>query len=181
MIFKKTKLRGAFIIEIKPINDERGFFARSWCQKEFEEYGLESAMVQANMSYSKVRGTLRGLHYQVSPHEEAKLIRCTHGAIYDVIIDLRADSPTYKESIGVELSAKNHKMLYVPEGFAHGYLTLEDDVEASYQVSQFYTPGAEKGIRWDDPEFGIQWPIPIKAISEKDKQHRNFSEQQLAL
>ena len=169
MIFKETKLKGAYILEIEPIKDERGFFARSWCKREFEEKGLKAEIAQINVSHNPKKGTLRGLHYQVSPHEETKLIRCTKGALYDVIVDMRPESPTFKQWFGVELTAENHKMLYVPEGFAHGYLTLTDDVEASYQVSEFYTPGAEKGIRWDDPEFNIEWPVPIAVISEKDK------------
>lgn len=174
MLFTETKLKGAFILEIKKIEDERGFFGRTWCQKEMEEHGLNPRVVQANMSYNKRKGTLRGMHFQVSPYEETKLIRCTKGAIYDVIIDLRPDSPTYKQWIGVELTEQNYKMLYVPERFAHGFLTLEDHTEVSYQVTQFYTPGSESGIRWNDPAFGIEWPVPVKLVSGKDSVHPDY-------
>jgi len=170
MIFKEIKLPGAFIIDIEKYEDDRGFFARAWCQNEFEAQGLNTHWVQANLGFSKKRGTIRGLHYQVAPHAEIKLIRCIRGAVYDVIVDLRPDSPTYKQWLGVELSADNHKMLYIPAGFAHGYQALEDESETFYQVSQFYAPGAEKGLRWNDPTFNIEWPITKNLIlSEKDK------------
>ena len=169
MIFKETHLQGAFVIEIEQIKDNRGFFARAWCQKEFEEHGLTSRVVQANVSSNKKKGTLRGMHYQISPYEETKVVRCTRGAICDVIIDLRQDSPTFKQWIGVELREDNYKMLYVPENFAHGFQTLKDDTEVTYQVSQFYAPGSESGIRWDDPVFGIEWPLEVQVISDKDK------------
>jgi dTDP-4-dehydrorhamnose 3,5-epimerase len=174
MIFQETMLKGAFIIELEKREDDRGFFARTYCRKEFETHGLNPNFVQANMSYNKSKGTLRGMHYQESPHEEAKLIRCTRGAIYDVIIDLRDDSPTYKKWIGVELTSENYKMLYVPEKFAHGFVTLEDNVEVAYQVSQFYAPGSENGIRYDDPSIGIIWPIEIRVISDKDNSWPDF-------
>lgn len=174
MIFTKTKLKGAYVLEPKKIEDERGFFARSWCQHEMEEHGLTAKVAQTNVSFNPKKGTLRGMHYQVKPHEESKLVRCTRGAIFDVIIDLRPDSETYKQWLGVELSADNYKMLFVPEGFAHGYMTLEDKTEVTYQVSEFYTPGAEKGIRWNDPAFNIQWPLEPVVISEKDKAHPDF-------
>jgi dTDP-4-dehydrorhamnose 3,5-epimerase len=169
MIFKETKLKDAFVIEIRELADERGFFARSWCQKEFEQHGLVPRVVQANISFNRKKGTVRGLHYQVAPHEETKLVRCTRGAIYDVIVDLRPESPTYREWIGAELTSDNRRMLFVPEGFAHGFQTLVDGTEVSYQVSQFYTPGAERGARYDDPAFRIEWPLPVGAISEKDR------------
>ncbi|HXV42374.1 MAG TPA: dTDP-4-dehydrorhamnose 3,5-epimerase [Anaerolineae bacterium] len=169
MIFHETKLKDAYIIEIEKREDERGFFARGWCQHEFEAHGLVPRIVQANISYNKKRGTLRGMHYQIAPYAETKLVRCTRGALYDVIIDLRPASPTYKQWLGVELTAENYKMLYVPEGFAHGFITLEDITEATYQVSQFYTPGAEGGIRYDDPAFGIKWPVEVQVISAKDQ------------
>jgi dTDP-4-dehydrorhamnose 3,5-epimerase len=169
VIFVATRLQDAHIIEIEKLADKRGFFARSWCQKEFERHGLVSIMVQANLSHNKKKGTLRGMHYQRAPYEEVKLVRCTRGSIYDVIIDLRPDSPTYKQWIGVELTADGYKMLYVPGGFAHGFLTLEDDTEVTYQVSQFYTPGAEGGVRWNDPAFGIVWPGEVQVISDKDR------------
>ncbi len=170
MIFQETRLEGAFIIEPEPIEDPRGFFARAWCQREFQAHGLKTHLAQANIAFSRKRGTLRGLHYQAPPAAEAKLIRCVRGAIFDAIIDLRPDSPSYEEWLGVELTAENYRMLYVPEGFAHGYQSLLDDTEAFYMVSQFYTPGAERGIRWDDPAFGIEWPIrEAPTVSEKDR------------
>ena len=169
MIFTETQLKGAYIVEIKKLKDNRGFFARAWCQKEFEEHGLTPRVVQANVSSNKKKGTLRGMHYQIAPYEETKLVRCTRGAIYDVIIDLRPDSPTFKQWIGVELTEKNYKMLYVPENFGHGFQTLDDNTEVTYQVSQFYAPGSESGIRWDDSAFGIEWPLEVQVISDKDK------------
>lgn len=170
MIFKETKLKGAFIIEMEPIKDMRGFFARAWCKKEFEEHGLKPYLVQANITFSRKKGTLRGMHYQVAPYQEAKLVRCLKGALFDVIIDLRPDSPTYREWIDIELAEDNYKALYVPEGFAHGYQTLKDNTEVFYQVSQFYCPDSERGIRWNDPAFGIKWPqIQELVISEKDE------------
>ena len=168
MIFSETKLLGAFIIDMERLEDERGFFARAWCMREFEACGLNRRLVQANLSYNRQKGTLRGIHYQVPPDEEAKLVRCTRGAIYDVIIDLKPESPTYRQWIGVELSSENYRMLYVPEGFAHGFLTLEDDTEVTYQVSQFYAPGSGLGVRYDDLAFGIRWPLDVRVISEKD-------------
>jgi len=168
VIFKETKLKGAYIIEIEPIQDVRGFFARSFCQEEFMEHGLNKSIVQCNMSFNKKRGTLRGMHYQVAPHEEAKLVRCTKGSVYDVIIDLRPASPTYCQWVSVELSAENHRMLYIPEGFAHGFQTLEDNTEVFYQMSEFYHPESARGVRWDDPAFGIEWPVAVNMISLKD-------------
>lgn len=169
MIFEKTKLRDAYLIEIEKRSDQRGFFARMWCRKEFEEHGLASQVVQTNISYNVKKGTIRGMHFQIDPYQETKLVRCTRGAIYDVIIDLRRDSPTYGEWTGVELSADNYRMLYVPKNFAHGYQTLADDTEVAYQVTEFYTPGAERGLRHDDPVFGIVWPLPVSFISDKDR------------
>jgi dTDP-4-dehydrorhamnose 3,5-epimerase len=169
MIFRETKLRGSFIIELERLEDRRGFFARGWCKKEFESYGLESRLVQANISMNKKRGTLRGMHYQTSPYEETKLVRCTQGSIYDVIIDLRPDSPTYKEWLGVKLTSDNYRILYVPKGFAHGYQTLEDNTELFYHVSEFYTPTAEHGVLYNDPAFAISWPLEVQVISDKDK------------
>ena len=175
MIFNETKLKGAYIIEIEKRVDERGFFARTWCKNEFELPGLNSQFVQANMSYNKNRGTLRGMHYQIAPYEETKLVRCTRGAIYDVIIDLRPKSTTYKQWLGVELTAENYKMLYIPENFAHGFQTLTDNTEVIYQVSQFYAPGSEKGVRYNDPAFGIEWPIEVQVISDKDENWPDYS------
>ncbi|MDB4441919.1 dTDP-4-dehydrorhamnose 3,5-epimerase [bacterium] len=174
MIFTETNLKGAYIIEIEKVRDHRGFFARTWCQNEFKDYGLTTHLSQANVSYNKKMGTLRGMHYQLSPHEETKLVRCTRGSISDVIIDLRPASPTYTQWISVELSAENYKILYVPENFAHGFQTIEDNTEVSYQVSQFYTPDSERGICWDDPAFSIDWPIEVQVISDKDKSWPNF-------
>lgn len=170
MVFNKTDFKGAYIIDIERIEDARGFFARAWCRREFEAHGLNPALVQANMSFNKISGTLRGMHYQAAPHEEAKLVRCTKGAVYDVMIDLRRDSRTYLKWFGLELTAENHRMLYVPEGFAHGYQTLKDGTEVLYHVTEFYTPSAERGIRWDDAAFGIEWPIKSGlVISDKDR------------
>ena len=174
MKFSETQLKGAYFIEIEKLSDDRGFFARSWCQKEFEDHGLESGFVQANVSYNLKKGTIRGMHYQIAPYQECKLIRCTRGAIYDVIIDLRPDSPTYKQWAGVELTADNYVMFFVPEDFAHGFQTLTDKTEITYQVSQFYTPGSEKGIRFDDPAFAIQWPLEVTLISDKDNTWPDF-------
>ena len=181
MIFRKVKLNTALLIEIEPLKDERGFFARTWCQKDFEAHGITCQFVQHNISFNKRKGTLRGMHYQIAPHEEAKLVRCTRGAIYDVIIDLRPDSPTYGQWMGVELTAENHKMVYVPEGFAHGFQTLESDTEVTYQVSQFYTPGAEQGVRYNDPAFGIAWPLNVQVISEKDASWPDYAMQRRTL
>jgi len=168
MIFRETTLKGAFVIEIEKFEDKRGFFARAWCQKEVEANGLVSRVVQTNISFTKTRGTLRGMHYQVAPYEQVKLVRCTRGVIYDVIIDLRPDSPTFRKWTGVELTAENYTMLYVPENFAHGFQTLENNTEATYQVSQFYSPESERGVRYDDPVFQVEWPLPVAVISEKD-------------
>lgn len=179
MIFTETKLKGAFILEIKKIEDDRGFFGRSWCRKEMEDHGLIGEIVQANTSFSYKKGTLRGMHFQVSPFEEAKIIRCVRGAMYDVIIDLRPDSETFRQWTGVELSQDNYKMFYVPEGFAHGFLTLTDNVEVYYNVTAFYTPGAERGIRWNDKAFNIKWPMEPGVISKKDREHPDFDESML--
>ncbi len=170
MIFKETKLAGAFVIEIEKRSDERGFFGRTWCAQEFEAQGLKLTFVQSNVAFTTKAGTLRGLHYQVPPYEEVKLIRCTRGSIYDVIVDLRPQSATFKEWMGVELTEDSHIMLLVPAGFGHGYQTMEKDCEVAYQVSQVFTPEAEQGCRWDDPMFHIDWPMnPPLLISEKDK------------
>ncbi len=170
MIFTETALKGAFVIDIDRRSDDRGYFARVWCAREFEEHGLEPRLVQCNVAYNHKKGILRGMHYQNAPYAEVKLVRCTRGAVYDVIVDLRADSATYLNWTGVELTGDNHRMLYVPEGFAHGYVTLADDSELFYQVSQFYTPAAEGGVRWDDPAVGIEWPeVGELLISEKDR------------
>lgn len=168
MRFTETMLAGAFILDLELREDPRGFFARTFCQAEFEAHGLKPDVRQANTSYNHARGTLRGMHYQIPPAAESKLVRCTRGAIYDVIVDLRPESPTWLQHVGVELSAENHRQLYVPELFAHGYLTLTAGAEVSYQVGEFYTPGYERGIRFDDPALAIEWPAPIEVVSDKD-------------
>jgi dTDP-4-dehydrorhamnose 3,5-epimerase len=174
--FTRSELGGAYIIELDRLDDDRGFFARAWCQTEMEEHGLAARVAQANVSFNTRAGTLRGMHYQVAPYEETKLIRCTRGALFDVIVDLRRDSPTYKKWMGVELTAQNYKSLFVPAHFAHGFITLEDDTEAMYLVSEFYTPAAERGLRWNDPVFGIAWPRPVQVISEKDAKWPDYSD-----
>ena len=176
MIFTETKLKGAFIIDMEPIEDERGFFARSWCREEFESHNLNPHLAQCNISFNKKKGTLRGMHYQSPPHEEAKLVRCTMGALFDVIIDLRPDSPTYKQWMGEELTAHNRRMLYIPEGFAHGFLTLEDSTEVFYQMSTLYVPNSASGIRWNDPVFNIIWPENPKVLSQSDQSYPGFSQ-----
>ena len=174
MIFTPTRLAGAFIIDIERREDDRGFFARVFCQKEFAQHGLKPVIAQANLAHNRVKGTLRGMHFQRTPHAEDKLVRCTSGAIWDAIVDLRPDSATYCRWIGVELSEANARMLLVPKGFAHGFVTLTDDVVVTYQVSEFYAPGAEAGARHDDPAFGIDWPVPVRAMSEKDRAWPDF-------
>jgi dTDP-4-dehydrorhamnose 3,5-epimerase len=174
MIFHRTKLPGVVKIELDLHRDERGFFARSWCQKEFEAEGLNPNTVQCNVSFNEKKGTLRGMHFQAAPSPEAKLVRCTQGAIYDVVIDLRAEAPTYKQWVSVELSGENRRMLYIPEGCAHGFLTLEDKTEVFYQMSEFYQPELARGVRWDDAAFQIKWPAKVEVISERDRTYPDF-------
>ncbi len=169
MIFTETKLKGAFVIEIDKIIDERGFFGRAWCEREMKQFGLNTNIKQTNVSFNTKKGTLRGMHYQVSPFQETKLVSCSRGGIYDVIIDLRMDSPTYKQWIGLELNQNNYKMLYIPEGFAHGFITLEDNTEIHYLMTEFYNPEAGRITRWDDTAFNIKWPIKPLLMSEKDR------------
>ncbi len=169
MNFVETKLKGAYIIDIRKIEDERGFFARAWCRDEFKTHGLNPDMVQLNAAFSHKKGTIRGMHFQKPPWEEAKLVRCTRGAVYDVIIDLRRDSPTHGQWAGVELTEHNGRMLYAPAGFAHGYQTLADKTEIYYQTTQFYAPDFATGVRFDDPAFRIVWPLPVGVISEQDR------------
>ena len=177
MIFKETCLTDAYTIELEEHGDERGFFARAWCKKEFMTQGLTSNIVQTNFAFTKKKGTIRGMHYQIAPNEEAKLMRCIKGAIYDVIIDLRPESSTYKQWLGVELSSENRQMLYVPEGFAHGYQSLTDNVETFYMVSEFYSPNSERAVRWNDSAFSIESPITKNlTISDKDRNWPDFSE-----
>ncbi len=168
MKFTTTNLQNAMVISLDFHDDHRGGFARTFCAREFEEHGLKPVVAQCNLSYNHQKGTLRGMHYQMPPAAETKLIRCTRGAIYDVIIDLRPDSPSYLQHFGLELTADNRQALYVPEMFAHGYLTLTDQAEVIYQVGEFYSPGHEQGLRYDDPKFNIQWPIPVTVLSAKD-------------
>lgn len=175
MRFVETPLRGAYLIEIEPVTDPRGFFARTWCAEEFAAHGLNAALSQCNISVSHQRATLRGMHYQSAPHEEAKLVRCTRGAIYDVIIDLRPQSATFRHWFSATLTAESHRMLYVPEGFAHGLLTLEDETEVFYQMSVPYAGASARGVRWNDPTFGIEWPEAPQTMSEKDRDWPDFS------
>lgn len=168
MVFTETKLSGAFIIELERREDDRGFFARAFCQNEFSDHGLKPVIAQANIGFNKHRGCLRGMHFQYPPAAETKVVRCTRGAVLDIIVDLRPESPTFLQHVSVELTADNHRAIYIPERFAHGYQTLADETETSYQVGEFYTPGAEGGLRYDDPALGLTWPLPVGVISEKD-------------
>ncbi len=174
MTFHETKLPGVFEIHLELNSDGRGFFARSWCQKEFEDQGLNPKVVQCNVSFNARKGTLRGIHYQDAPFQEAKLVRCTKGAIYDVIVDLRPQSPTFKDWIAVVLAADKRNMVYIPEGCGHGFLTLEDETEVFYQMSEFYHAELSRGVRWDDPAFQIAWPGLVEVISERDRTYPNF-------
>lgn len=174
MIFSQTKLEGAYLIQIQRHEDERGFFARTWCQREFEEHGLNPRLVQCNLSYNHKKGTLRGMHYQDAPYQEAKLVSCISGALYDVIIDIRPGSPTFGKYLGVELSAQTHEMLFIPEGFAHGFLTLADETQVFYQMSEFYAPEYARGFRWNDPAFKVEWPEEVRVISPRDAGYPDF-------
>lgn len=174
MRFEETQLPGAYVVELEKFGDERGFFARAFCAQEFEAQELSTKFVQVNNSFSAEKGTLRGMHYQVAPHQETKLVRCIRGAMYDIILDMRQDSPTFGEHYGVELSAENRKMLYVPKGFAHSFVTLEDGTESFYFVDEIYAPHAERGVRWNDPQFGVLWPITPTVISDKDARFPDF-------
>lgn len=169
MKFHPTPVAGVLLIEAEPVCDERGFFARTWCRREFEAHGLNPNLSQCSVSFNKKKGTLRGMHWQTAPHEEAKLIRCTQGAIYDVALDVRPDSSTFKKWFAVELSAQNRKMLYIPEGCAHGFQTLEDASEVFYQIAGEYCADVARGARYDDPAFGMEWPLPVSAIASKDQ------------
>lgn len=175
MQFTPTPLNGAFIIEAERIEDKRGFFARSFCQHEFAAHGLASTIAQCNISFNKLRGTLRGMHYQLTPHAEAKLVSCTSGAIQDVIIDLRPNSATIGQWFGYELNARQRNALYIPEGFAHGFQTLEENSEVFYQMFNFFSPDNARGIRWNDPHFNIKWPLPVTQISERDSRYADYT------
>lgn len=168
MIFIETMLKGAFVLEVEGREDNRGFFARVFCQREFAAHGLKPLIAQANIAFNKKKGTLRGMHFQFPPAAETKLVRCTRGAILDIIVDLRPESPTYLDHVAVELTADNHRALYVPERFAHGYQVLEDATETSYEVGEFYTPASEGGLMYNDPRLGLTWPLPVAEISLKD-------------
>jgi dTDP-4-dehydrorhamnose 3,5-epimerase len=174
MRFDETRLAGAFLIDLEPQSDERGFFARSYCEREFAAHGLATRFPQENLSFNARTGTLRGMHYQAAPHRETKVVRCVSGAIHDVIVDLRAGSPTRFSWIGVDLTSKNRRALYVPTGFAHGFLTLERDTEVLYQMGEFYVAEAARGFRWDDPHFGIRWPASPVVVSERDRTQPDF-------
>lgn len=175
MKFKETELKGAFVIELEKLEDERGFFARSFCVDEFGKHGLNTRVVQCNVSFNRHMGTLRGMHYQTAPFEEAKLVRCTKGSIYDVIIDLRSGSETFKRHFAIVLTAKDGNMLYVPEGFAHGFQTLEPDSEIFYQMSRVYSPEHARGVRWNDPAFAIEWPAAERIMTDRDRTYPDFT------
>lgn len=175
MIFRETPLKGAWVIEPERIEDDRGFFARVYCRREFEAHGLNPNLVQCSISWNARKGTLRGLHYQAAPHAEAKVVRCTQGAIYDVIVDLRRDSPTFRRWTSAELSAENHLLLYIPEGVAHGFQTLCDKSEVFYQMSEFHHPEQARGVRWNDPAFAIRWPVPDPVLSPRDSRFPPFA------
>lgn len=174
MLFVETKLAGAYLVELEPYEDERGFFALSWSEKEFAARGLDARLVECNVSFNRKKGTLRGMHYQEAPHGQVKVVRCTRGAIFDVIIDLRPSSPTFKQWVGTELSAENHHALYIPKDFAHGFQTLTEDSEVLYQMSDPYVPGSGRGVRWNDSAFGIQWPDGDRIIIERDNEYPDF-------
>jgi dTDP-4-dehydrorhamnose 3,5-epimerase len=174
VIFRETRIAGAFLIELERQRDERGSFARTFCAREFESHGLDARVVQCNLSENRWRGTLRGMHAQRAPHAEAKLVRCTRGALHDVILDLRPDSPSRGEHVAVRLSADENRMLFVPKGVYHGFLTLEDDTEVFYQMSEYYEPSSAVGVRWNDPAFGIVWPGEVRVISERDASYSSW-------
>ena len=171
MIFNETSLKGSYVIDLEPFNDERGWFARTFCKDEFKKIGHEKEWLQLNHSYTKNQGLLRGMHYQLPPFSEVKLVRCIAGKVYDVIVDIRNNSSTFLKWIGVELSAENKKMIYIPEGFAHGFQTLTNDCELIYHHTAIYSPGSEAGLKYNDEILGIQWPIPVKGMSERDREH----------
>ncbi len=175
MIFTETPVNGAFLMDLEPREDERGFFARTWCERECGERGMNLRVAQCNVSFNKKQGTLRGLHYQAAPFQETKLVRCTHGAIYDVIVDLRSDSSSFKRHVAVVLSAGNRRTLYVPEGCAHGFQTLEDDTEVFYQMSECYSAEHARGVRWNDPAFGIEWPAADRIMADRDRTYPDFA------
>jgi dTDP-4-dehydrorhamnose 3,5-epimerase len=176
MIFTETALKGAFVIDLERRDDNRGFFARAFCQREFAAHGLKAEIAQANIGFNKKKGTIRGMHFQFPPAAETKIVRCSRGAILDIIVDLRPESPTYLQHVSVELSAENHRGFYIPERFAHGYQALEDDTETTYHVGEFYTPGSEGGLLYNDPKLKLTWPLTVSVISDKDQQWRPLAE-----
>jgi dTDP-4-dehydrorhamnose 3,5-epimerase len=173
--FTETRIGGVFLVDLEPVADDRGFFARTYCEEEFRRNGLEPRIAQSSMAFNARRGTLRGMHFQREPHSEVKLVRCTSGGVYDVVIDLRADSPTFRQWFGTELTARNRRMIYIPHGIAHGYQSLEDETEISYQMSAPYRPEAAAGVRWDDPAFAVRWPLEVTAITERDRSYPDFA------
>jgi dTDP-4-dehydrorhamnose 3,5-epimerase len=181
MTFHPTPLSGVWMIESEIIPDERGFFARTWCDREFSRRGLDTTVAQCSVSYNRRKGTLRGLHFQAAPHAEAKLVRCVRGSLFDVVVDLRRTSPTYRQWWGAQLDQNNRRMLYIPESLAHGFLTLEDDTEIHYQISARYHAEAARGIRWNDPAIGVEWPAEPVVMSQRDRQYPDFDEQELGL
>lgn len=174
MIFTETPLKGAYVIDPERLADERGFFARTWCRREFEANGLDTELAQCSISFNQKTGTLRGMHYQIAPHAEQKLVRCTAGVIHDVIVDLRPDSASFRRWFAAELSADNRRMLYIPEGLAHGFLTLADNTEVFYQISKHYVPESARGVRWNDPAFAISWPAQPRIVSQRDSTYADF-------
>lgn len=174
MKFLETSIKGVFEISITPMTDERGFFARTWCKKEFQELGLETTLVQCSISFNAKKGTLRGMHFQASPFEETKVVRCTQGAIYDVVLDLRRESPSYRKWIAATLTAEERNMIYVPKGCAHGFLTLSDNTEVFYQMTQVFDATSTRGVRWNDPAFNIAWPDKVEVISERDRTYPDY-------
>jgi dTDP-4-dehydrorhamnose 3,5-epimerase len=181
MIFTETKLKGAFVINLERREDSRGFFARAFCQHEFETHGLKPIIAQANIAFNRKKGTMRGMHFQFPPVAETKVVRCTRGAILDIIVDLRPESPTYLQHVAVELTEDNQSTLYVPERFAHGYQVLRDNTDTSYQVGEFYTPGCEGGLLHDDPRLGLEWPLAVTVISDKDRLWKRLDEQEVEI
>lgn len=175
MIFKELSLKGAFVLDLEPKEDDRGFFALSWSKEEFLKRNLDAELAECNVSFNKSKGTVRGMHFQAEPHGQTKLVRCTSGSIFDVIIDLRSGSPTFKKWEGFELSQENRRMLYIPRGFAHGFQTLEDSSEVLYQMSQPFDAASGRGVRWNDPAFGVEWPLPVSVISPRDRDYPDFA------
>ena len=174
MLFTETEIQGAYVLDAEQIADERGFFARTWARDEFEAHGLVPDLAQCNLSYNHRKGTVRGMHWQAPPHAETKLVRCAQGALYDVVVDLRPDSPTYRRWVGVELTAENRRALYIPEGCGHGFQTLEDATEVFYMITEYYTPAAARGMRWNDPAINVTWPLDVTVISDRDAEYPDW-------